>query len=114
MLINVSRALTRLKNSFVTLQKDYARNRAVLNGRMQWYDFFNSASLEHNDGSLTHRSQGESEFQLQVDPKLFLEYPIRSHNEAYHQVNQFKKTLGFKPLRHTTSTYLQRSTETAD
>jgi hypothetical protein len=39
----------------------------------------------------THDPDGEFEFQLQIGSKLFPEYPIRSHNEAYYQL---KKTLG--------------------
>ena len=34
---------------------------------------------------------GEFEFHLQIGSKLFPEYPIRSHTEAYYQL---KKTLG--------------------
>ena len=36
-------------------------------------------------------SEGEFEFQLQLGSKLFSEYPIRSHAEAYYQL---RKTLG--------------------
>jgi hypothetical protein len=91
-LINVSRALTRLKGVFVTLHKDYtATNRLALLGRKPWNDFFSPMSGENADGALTHDSRGEFEFQLQIGSKLFPEYPIRSHNEAYYQL---KKTLG--------------------
>ncbi|MFM7854649.1 MAG: hypothetical protein ACKO96_22665, partial [Flammeovirgaceae bacterium] len=38
-----------------------------------------------------HNSKGVFEFQLQIGSKLFPEYPIRSHTEAYYQL---KKTLG--------------------
>ena len=48
-------------------------------------------SPENFDGSLTHESEGEFEFQLQIGSKLFPEYPVRGHNEAYYQL---KKTLG--------------------
>jgi hypothetical protein len=91
-LINVSRALTRLKGVFVTLHKDYtATNRLALLGRKPWNDFFSPMSGDNADGALTHDSRGEFEFQLQIGSKLFPEYPIRSHNEAYYQL---KKTLG--------------------
>ena len=92
-LINVSRALTRLKSVFVTLHKDCtaAVGRDVLLGRKQWNDFFSPLSPDNRDGKLTHNSDGEFEFQLQIGSKLFPEYPIRSHNEAYYQL---KKTLG--------------------
>ncbi len=35
-------------------------------------------SPDKADGTLTHRSQGEFEFQLQIGFNLFPEYPIRS------------------------------------
>ena len=38
-----------------------------------------------------HTQDGEFEFYIQIGSKLFPEYPIRSHNEAYYQL---KKTLG--------------------
>ena len=45
----------------------------------------------NHGGTWTHDSNGEFEFQLQIGSKLFPEYPIRSHNEAYYQL---KKALG--------------------
>ena len=39
----------------------------------------------------THTPAGEFEYQLQIGSKLFPEYPIRSHNEAFYQL---AKTLG--------------------
>ena len=41
--------------------------------------------------NLVHEAGGEFEFQLQIGSKLFPEYPIRSHNEAFYQLS---KTLG--------------------
>jgi len=91
-LINVSRALTRLKSVFVTLTKDLtAAPRNTYAGRKQWNDFFSPMSSNNTDGTLTNTPDGEFEFQLQIGSKLFPEYPIRSHNEAYYQL---KKTLG--------------------
>ena len=87
-LINVSRALTRLKSVFVTLHKDTG----VVWGcnRKFWNTFF---SPMHPDNGITllHNSDGELEYQLQIGSKLFPEYPIRSHNEGYYQLC---KTLG--------------------
>ena len=92
-LINVSRALTRLKSVFVTLVKGYdsASGRDVLKGRKAWNDFFSPMSGDNTTGTFTHNPNGEFEFQLQIGSKLFPEYPVRSHNEAYYQL---KKTLG--------------------
>ena len=63
----------------------------MLNGLKAWNDFYSPASFDNCFGNLTNRTQGEFEFQLQIGSKLYPEYPIRSHNEAYYQ---FKKTFG--------------------
>ena len=90
--INVSRALTRLKSVFVTLNKNMtAWNRDQLLGRKNWNDFFSPMWNTNVQGDYVHDSAGKFEFQLQIGSKLFPEYPIRSHNEAYYQL---KKTLG--------------------
>lgn len=89
--INVSRALTRLKSVFVTLNKDFVNNRANVVGLKFWNDFFSPMWEANHDGTWTHDPSGEFEFQLQIGSKLYPEYPIRSHNEAYYQL---KKTLG--------------------
>ena len=96
-LINVSRALTRLKSVFVALQKDtssttLSNDRFKYYGRKPWNDFFSPISHENRDRlTVAHATAGEFEFQLQIGSKLFPEYPVRSHNEAYYQL---KKSLG--------------------
>jgi hypothetical protein len=90
-LVNVSRAITRLKGVFVTLHKDYEYGRALFPGRKLWNDFFSPGNFENFDGITKTGSGQEFEFQLQIGSKLFPEYPIRSHQEAYYQL---KKTLG--------------------
>jgi hypothetical protein len=90
--INVSRALTRLKSVFVTLEKGYSTDgRDAFALRKAWKDFFSPMSFLNRSGILKHDPRGEFEFQLQIGSKLFPEYPIRSHNEAFYQL---KKTLG--------------------
>ena len=92
-LINVSRALTRLKSVFVTLIKDLTTgDRAQYMGRKNWNDFFSPMSVNNAPGfGMFNTQDGEFEFHLQIGSKLFPEYPIRSHTEAYYQL---KKTLG--------------------
>jgi len=90
-LVTVSRAITRLKSVFVTLSKEYSGGRSGLIGRKFWNDFFSPMSSYNYDGVFTHEPDAEFEFQLQIGSKLFPEYPIRSHSEAYYQL---KKTLG--------------------
>ena len=91
-LITVSRAITRLKSVFVTLVKGYNDlDRNTLDGRKFWNDFFSPMSVHDREGFFKHVQEAEFEFQLQIGSKLFPEYPIRSHAEAYYQL---KKTLG--------------------
>lgn len=92
--INVSRALTRLKSVFVSLEKDYgATSRDTKNTKKLWCDFFSPASENNKSGKLKIDNNDEFEFQLQVGSKLFPEYPVRSHAEAYYQL---RKTLGMQ------------------
>ena len=104
--INVTRALTRLKSVFVTLDKNFVAsdNSATPRTqffRKQWNDFYSPASLDtigglnngNFSGSFVFRQSSEFEFQLQIGSKLFPEYPIRSHSEAYYQL---QKALGIQ------------------
>ena len=90
-LVNVSRAITRLKGVLVTFHKDYAGNRNAYAGRKLWNDFFSPGHQSNSDDTLNILTDEEFEFQLQIGSKLFPEYPIRSHQEAFYQL---KKTLG--------------------
>ena len=87
--INVSRAATRLKSVFVSLDKNFSGTR-VTAGRKWWNDFFSPGSVS-NRINYTNNSKDEFELQLQIGSKLFPEYPIRSHAEAYYQL---RKALG--------------------
>jgi hypothetical protein len=89
--VNVARALTRLKSVFVTFQKDHDNADRKFTFSKQWSDFFSPMSIDNKDGHFTHNSDGEFEYHLQIGSKLYPEYPIRSHAEAYYQL---RKTLG--------------------
>lgn len=87
--VNVSRAVSRLKSVFVSLQKDnpgYA-------GAKNWNTFWSPLNPDNRDGKLTHKEEGEFKFYVQIGSKMFPEYPIQSHSEAYYQL---KKTLGIQ------------------
>lgn len=96
--VSVSRALTRLKAVFVTLDKD-GEETLYTPGNKSWRLFYSPMSPEnrflsspdHGAGSFKHTPLGEFSFQLQIGSKLYPEYPIRSHSEAFYQL---KKTLG--------------------
>ena len=83
--INVTRALTRLKSVFVSLDKDFngvARKKAF---RKYWNDFYSPAYLDiaetrngvtyaNYNNYMTYNKDGEFEFQLQIGSKLYPEY----------------------------------------
>ena len=97
--VNVTRALTRLKSVFVTLDKDLTDDKkAHRPGLKPWNLFWSPMHIENDDGTALqnhtlpqYNSDGEFNFSIQIGSKLFPEYPIRSHSEAYYNL---KKTLG--------------------
>ena len=93
--ISITRALTSLKSVFMTLDKDFGTGWRQIWWRKQWNDFYSPASntINANAGNMAYDKVGEFEFQLQCGSKLFPEYPIRSHSEAYYQL---QKSLGIQ------------------
>lgn len=96
--VNVTRALTRLKSVFVTLDKDVES--VYRPGLKNWNTFWSPMSPENaivaasvDNQSYQHEANGEFNFNLQIGSKLYPEYPIRSHSEAFYQL---KKTLGIQ------------------
>jgi hypothetical protein len=88
--LNITRSLTRLKSVFITLDKGIYGEANYI-GRKHWNDFY---SPMHNYAGHYNRGfsmAGEFEAQIQLGSKLYPEYPIRSHAEAYYQLS---KTLG--------------------
>ena len=90
--INITRALTRLKSVFMTLDKDLSDFRNTF-WRKQWNDFYSPASHNCYLGNMKFEATDEFEFQLQCGSKLFPEYPIKSHAEAFYQL---QKSLGIQ------------------
>ena len=89
--LNVTRALTRLKNVFITLDKPAAGQNYAPKFK-EWNSFY--SPMEDYTGAQRNswEAAGEiADFQVQIGSKLFPEYPIRSHAEAYYQL---RKTLG--------------------
>ena len=87
--LNVTRALSRLKNVFLTLNNAYPTNNIRYK---EWNSFY--SPMEYYTGETLNKWDAEGEigdFQIQIGSKLFPEYPIRSHAEAYYQL---RKTLG--------------------
>ena len=89
-LLNITRALSRLKSVFVTLDKVVADESSKL-GRKRWNTFYSPMHEFSNGSANIFHQTGEFETQLQIGSKLIPEYPIRSHAESYYQL---RKTLG--------------------
>jgi hypothetical protein len=94
--VSLTRSLTRLKAVYVSLLKGYAagsggRERMVAS--KPWNDFFSPMSPDVDDGTLYYNQQGEFETQLAIGSKIFPEYPLRGHREAFYQL---QKTLGMR------------------
>lgn len=88
--LNVTRALSRLAKVFITLDKDVPSEDAYV-GRKSWNDFYSPMQQYAGGANPQHNENGEFEAQLQLGSKLYPEYPIRSHAEAYYNL---RKSLG--------------------
>ena len=90
--LNVTRALSRLKSVFISLVRDVPSGEAAANlGSKEWNDFYSPMYDYAKVADNQFNSNGEFEAQLQLGSKLYPEYPIRSHAEAFYQL---RKTLG--------------------
>ena len=94
--LSVSRAITRLKSVFVTLDKDvdYENATSGFKARKSFNDFYSPMNDYSMAASLTNGKYwqpGEFDFQMQIGSKKFPETEIRSHSEAFYQL---KKCLG--------------------
>lgn len=88
--INVSRAATRLKTVFVTLDKDLTGTRATP-GRKYWNDFYSPGSVNNRDPATGFKHYGSDDFEiaLQIGSKSYPDGgPMRSHAEAYYQLRK--------------------------
>jgi len=92
--INVSRSLSKMKSVFVTLDKDFADSdaRATFYNK-SWNNFWSPNAGTDLTNALTHTSEKFSHFQLQIGSKLFPEYPIKTHCEAFYSL---RKALGIQ------------------
>ena len=88
--INITRALSRLKSVFVTLDQHLGEAKAtgtdahIAIWKKWWSDFFHPMSYSAGE----YASDFELEAQLQVGSKLFPTYPIRSCQEAFYQLRK--------------------------
>ena len=74
---------------YITLDKSYPADNVLYK---PWNSFYSPMENYTADVLNSFNAEGEiADFQVQIGSKLFPEYPIRSHAEAYYQL---RKTLG--------------------
>ncbi len=88
--INVSRSLSKMKSVFVTLDKVFEGTRAT-HYKKVWNNFWSPNAGKGTTTTLTHTQERFHHFQLQIGAKLFPEYPIKTHAEAFYSL---RKALG--------------------
>ena len=91
--INVSRSLSKMKSVFVTLDKAFTSTRATYYNK-SWNNFWSpNAGVGLTTTLTTSGGEKFSHFQLQIGSKLFPEYPIKTHCEAFYSL---RKALGIQ------------------
>ena len=78
----------------MTLDKGFATNTTRLTFYDKfWNDFWSPNAGTSGTSTLTHPGEKFSHFQLQIGSKLFPEYPIKTHAEAFYSL---RKALGIQ------------------
>ena len=89
--INVSRSLSKMKSIFLSLDKDFTGTRKNFYNK-RFNNFWSPLVGNGATAVLTHSSANEiKHLQVQIGSKLFPEYPIKSHSEAFYSL---RKALG--------------------
>ena len=89
--INLSRALSRLKTVFLSLQKNLAGERAKW-WTKNWNTFYSPMAINTMTTQTTNVAANEiTSLQLQIGGTVIPQYPIRSHAECYYSL---RKALG--------------------
>jgi hypothetical protein len=87
-MVNVTRTASRLKSCFVTLNKNSGTSESLLLNR-NWNEFWSPMSSQQTLNNFIHDSDYEVDScYVQIGSKLFPEYPIRSHAEAFYQLTK--------------------------
>ena len=79
-----------MKSTFVRLDKAFAGDRATHYNKV-WNNFWSPNAGNEITNTFTHTEERFHHFQLQIGAKLFPEYPIKSHAEAFYSL---RKALG--------------------
>jgi hypothetical protein len=87
LMLSINRSATRLKSCFITLDKDSGTSEVLLVNR-NWNEFWSPMAHLGTFGNMEYDSEVEFESYIQIGSKLFPEYPIRSHAEAFYQLTK--------------------------
>jgi len=86
-MVNVNRSASRLKSCFITFTKTDSLTATAVNRR--WNDFWSpmaSANAALDDGFDFDETLEIDSCYVQIGSKLFPEFPVRSHSEAFYQL----------------------------
>jgi hypothetical protein len=87
-MVNVTRTASRLKSCFVTLNKNSGSQEILLMNRT-WNDFWSPMISQQSLGNFTYDQDYELDScYIQIGSKVYPEYPIRSHAEAFYQLTK--------------------------
>ena len=92
--VSVTRAVSRLKSVFITVDHTHPDDSAATQGSHLWHRSFNTFVSSMSDGTFFGEKYDygkELQWQLQIGSKMFPEYPCRSMAETFYQL---KKALG--------------------
>ena len=90
-MINVTRNASRLKSCFVTLNNNKSSNETSdpFLPHRPWCHFWSPMSSAQVNGNFMYDADQELDScYIQIGSKLFPEYSIRSHSEAYYQLTK--------------------------
>ncbi len=92
--INVSLSLSKMKSVFITLDKSFADGTARKTFyNKSWTNVWSPNAGTAGTNTLPHVGEQITHFQLQIGSKTFLEYPIKTHAEAFYSL---RKALGIQ------------------
>ena len=87
-MVNVTRTASRLKSCFVTLNTNSGSSETLLLNR-NWNEFWSPmASIQSGNHFTDDQDYELDSCYVQIGSKRFLEYPIRSHSEAFYQLTK--------------------------
>ena len=95
-MVNVNRSASRIKSVYMTLDKIVTTDKDTV-GRKPWNDLYSPMHPYSGGANDSYSANGEFEAWIQLGSKLYPEYPIRGHSEAFYQL---QKCVGIHSSRY--------------